>query len=178
MFNAQIHPVGTLGGLNSSSSGSSFGSDPLKATATALLRPDLRTKATEVSVTGVTVAAESSSTSGSTTTHSRRMTLTVASTDVVAANDIINVVGLTRAHNGTYAVRSVDTVAKTVTVDLYSRTNGTVSAARYDNPAVVATGTAKLFISDADQDLAIKDAIIEGGGLYTLKITSLSALFN
>jgi hypothetical protein len=26
--------------------------------------------------------------------------------------------------------------------------------------------------------LAIKDAIIEGGGLYTLKITSLSALFN
>lgn len=176
VFNAQIHPVGTLGGLNSSSSGSSFGSDPLKATATALHRPDLRTKATEVLVTGVSVAAEGSSVSGSTTTHSRRMTLTVASTDVVAANDIINVVGLTRAHNGTYSVRSVDTVAKTVTVDLYSRTNGTVSAARYDNPVVVGTG--RLFISDADQDLAIKNAIIEGGGLYTLKITSLSALFN
>ena len=178
VFNAQVHPVTTLGGLNSSSSGSSFGSDPLKATATALLRPDLRTKAVEVSVTGVSVAAESSSVSGSTTTHSRRMTLTVASTDVVAANDIINVVGLTRAHNGTYAVRSVDTVAKTVTVDLYSRTNGTVSAARYDNPAVVSGATAKLFISDAEEDLAIKDAINEGGALYTLKIASLSALFN
>jgi hypothetical protein len=175
MFNAQIHPVSTLGGLNSSSSGSSFGSDPLKATATALLRPDLRTQAVEVSVTGVTVAAEASSTSGSTTTHSRRMTLTVDSTDNVAANDIINVVGLTRAHNGTYAVRSVDTDLKTVTVDLYSRTNGTVSAARYDNPAVVGTG--RLFVSNADEDLAIKDAIIEGGGLYTLKITSLDALF-
>lgn len=176
MFNAQIHPVSTLGGLNSSSSGSSFGSDPLKTAATALLRPDLRTKATEVSVTGVSVAAESSSTSGSTTTHNRRMTLTVASTDAIAANDIINVVGLTRAHNGTYAVRSVDTVAKTVLVDLYSRTNGTVLAARYDNPAVVGTG--RLFVSDADQDLAIKDAIIEGGALYTLKISSLPALFN
>jgi NADPH-dependent ferric siderophore reductase len=104
------------------------------------------------------------------------MTLTVASTDAIAANDIINVVGLTRPHNGTYAVRSVDTVAKTVLVDLYSRTNGTVSAALYDNPAVVGTG--RLFVSDADQDLAIKDAIIEGGALYTLKISSLPALFN
>jgi hypothetical protein len=33
-------------------------------------------------------------------------------------------------------------------------------------------------ISDADQDLAIKNAIIEGGALYTLKIASLPALFN
>ena len=175
LFNAQIHPVSTLGGLNSSSSGSSFGSDPLKATATALLRPDLRTQAVEVSVTGVTVADEASSTSGSTTTHSRRMTLTVDSTDAIAANDIINVVGLTRAHNGTYAVRSVDTDLKTVTVDLYSRTNGSVTASRYADPAVVGTG--RLFVSNPDEDMAIKDAIIEGGGLYTLKITSLNALF-
>lgn len=176
MFNAQIHPVSTLGGLNSSSSGSSFGSDPLKATATALLRPDLRTQAVAVSVTDVTVADESSSVSGSTTTHSRRMTLTVDSTDAIAANDIINVSGLTRAHNGTYAVRSVDTDLKTVTVDLYSRTNGSVTASRYASPAVVGTG--RLFVSNADEDMAIKDAIIEGGGLYTLKITSLTALFD
>jgi NADPH-dependent ferric siderophore reductase len=105
------------------------------------------------------------------------MTLTVASTDAIAANDTINVVGLTRAHNGVYSVRSVDTAAKTVLVDLYSRTNGSVSAASYNSPAIVGT-TARLFVSDADEDLAIKDAIIEGGGLYTLKITSLSALFN
>jgi hypothetical protein len=183
IFNAQVHPVSTLGGLNSSSNGSSFSSDPQKAAATALLRPDLRTKAVEVSVKGVSVSgSENTSGSGSSTTYSRRMTLTVDSTDKIAANDIINVVGLTRAHNGVYSVRSVDTTAKTVTVDLYSGktaaagATGGVSATAYSNPAIV--GTARLFVSNADEDLAIKTAIIEGGGLYTLKITSLSALFN
>jgi hypothetical protein len=61
-------------------------------------------------------------------------------------------------------------------VDLYSRTNGSVTASRYASPAVVGTG--RLFVSNTEQDLAIKDAIIEGGGLYTLKITSLTALFD
>lgn len=169
MFNAQIHPVSTLGGLNSSSNGLSFASDPLKATATALLRPDLRTKAVEVAVSAVSVAAESG-----TTTFSRDMTLTVADGTKVAANDIINVVGLTRAHNGTYVVKSVS--GNSVVVSLYSGKTASISSSRYDNPAVVGTG--RLFVSDPDQDLAIKTAIIEGGGLYTLKITSLSALFN
>lgn len=187
MFNAQIHPVGTLGGLNSSSSGTSFASDPLKATATALLRPDLRTKAVEVSVTGVTVGNESntqstSSTTGVTTyTATRDMTLTVADGTKVAANDVINVAGLTRAHNGTYVVKSV--TGNSVVVSLYSRTStdGTklpTTGSAYNSPAFVGGTTGKLWVSDADQDLAIKDAIIEGGGLYTLKITSLSALFN
>ncbi len=169
VFNAQIHPVSTLGGLNSSSNGLSFASDPLKATATALLRPDLRTKAVEVAVSAVTVAAESG-----TTTFSRDMTLTVADGTKVAANDIINVVGLTRAHNGTYSVKSVN--GNSVVVSLYSGKTASIASARYDNPAVVGTG--RLFVSNADEDLAIKNAIIEGGGLYTLKITSLSALFN
>ncbi|MCF8555030.1 MAG: hypothetical protein K9F93_02895, partial [Candidatus Nanopelagicales bacterium] len=169
VFNAQIHPVSTLGGLNSSSNGLSFASDPLKATATALLRPDLRTKAVEVAVSAVSVAAESG-----TTTFSRDMTLTVADGTKVVANDIINVVGLTRAHNGTYSVKSV--TGNSVVVSLYSGKTASISSARYDNPAVVGTG--RLFVSNADEDLAIKTAIIEGGGLYTLKITSLSALFN
>ena len=169
IFNAQVHPVSTLGGLNSSSKGLSFNSDPLKATATALLRPDLRTKAVEVAVSAVSVAGESG-----TTTFSRDMTLTVADGTKVAANDIINVVGLTRAHNGTYSVKSVS--GNSVVVSLYSGKTASISSATYDNPAVVGTG--RLFVSDPDQDLAIKTAIIEGGGLYTLKITSLSALFN
>jgi hypothetical protein len=169
MFNAQIHPVSTLGGLNSSSNGLSFASDPLKATATALLRPDLRTNAVEVAVSAVSVAAESG-----TTSFSRDMTLTVASTANVAANDIINVVGLTRAHNGTYVVKSVTDT--TVVVSLYSGKTASISSTRYDNAAVVGTG--RMFISNPDEDMAIKNAIIEGGGLYTLKIASLTALFD
>lgn len=187
MFNAQVHPVGTLGGLNSSSSGTSFGSDPLKATATALLRPDLRTKAVAVSVIGASVGAESntSKTSSGVTTYTatRDMTLTVAENEgtKVAPNDIINVVGLTRAHNGTYSVKSV--TGDVVVVTLYTRTSTDATklpttGTKYDNAAIVSGATARLFVSDADQDMAIKDAIIEGGALYTLKIPSLPALFN
>ena len=106
--------------------------------------------------------------------YNRDMTLTVADGTKVAANDTINVVGLTRAHNGTYSVKSVN--GNSVVVSLYSGKTASISSARYDNPSVVGTG--RLFVSDPDQDLAIKTAIIEGGGLYTLKITSLSALFN
>ena len=170
MFNAQVHPVTTLGGLNSSSNGLSFASDPLKATATALLRPDLRTKAVSVTITGVSVAAESGS-----TTFSRNMTLTVSDGTKVAANDIINVSGLTRAHNGTYAVTSV--TGNDVLVSLYSGKSASISASKYNSPALVGTAP-KLWVSDADEDLAIKDAINEGGSLYTLKIASLPALFN
>lgn len=171
VFNAQIHPVSTLGGLNSSSNGLSFASDPLKATATALLRPDLRTEAVEVAVSAVSVAPESG-----TTPFSRDMTLTVADATKVAANDVINVAGLTRAHNGTYIVKSVNEGTGAVVVSLYSGKTASISSTRYDNPSVVGTG--RLFVSNADEDMAIKDAIIEGGGLYTLKITSLTALFN
>jgi hypothetical protein len=169
MFNAQVHPVTYLGGLNSSS-GTSFGSDPLKATATALLRPDLRTKAVEVSVTGVTLGSET----GSSPSITRDMTLTVADGTKVAANDIINVSGLTRAHNGTYSVKSV--TGNNVVVTLYSGKSSSVSA--FAGPQIVTGSTARLWVSDATEDLAIKDAINEGGSLYTLKIASLSALFN
>jgi hypothetical protein len=100
------------------------------------------------------------------------MTLTVADGTKVAANDTINVDGLTRAHNGTYTVKSV--TGNAVVVTLYSGKTSKITA--FANPAIV--GKARLFVSDPDQDLAIKTAIIEGGGLYTLKITSLSALFN
>ena len=170
VFNAQVHPVTTLGGLNSSTSGTSFGSDPLKATATALLRPDLRTKAVEVSVTGVTLGNET----GSSPSITRDMTLTVTDGTKVAANDIINVSGLTRAHNGTYSVKSV--TGNDVVVTLYSGKSSSISA--FANPAIVNGATARLWVSDADEDLAIKDSIIEGGSLYTLKIASLQALFN
>jgi len=170
VFNAQVHPVTTLGGLNSSSNGLSFASDPLKATATALLRPDLRTKAVKVAVSGVSVAAEATSSS----LFYRDMTLTIDNASgLVAANDIINVSGLTRAHNGTYAVKSVTDT--TVVVSLYSGKSATISASKYNSPSVVGTGN--LFVSDADEDMAIKNEIIEGGALYTLKITSLTALF-
>jgi hypothetical protein len=171
MFNAQIHPVSTLGGLNSSSNGLSFASDPLKATATALLRPDLRTNAVELAVSAVSVADEASS--GTTVVYNRDMTLTVANTDNVAANDVINVVGLTRAHNGTYVVKSV--TATTVVVSLYSGKSASISSSRYAGAAIVGAG--RMFVSNPDEDMAIKDAIIEGGALYTLKITSLTALF-
>jgi len=172
MFNAQVHPVTTLGGLNSSSNGLSFASDPLKATATALLRPDLRTNAVSVTITGVSVAAESGS-----TTFSRNMTLTVSDGTKVAANDIINVSGLYRAVNGTYAVTSV--TGNDVLVSLYSGKTSSISASKYTAPTPALIGAApKLWVSDADEDLAIKDAINEGGALYTLKIASLQALFN
>jgi hypothetical protein len=184
MFNAQVHPVTTLGGLNDSKAGSSFGSDPQKATATALLRPDLRTKAKKVTVSAVSAPAETNSASTkdgvTTTTHTRTMVLTVDDVTGIAANDVINVVGLTRAHIGTYSVKSVDTGLKTVTVSLYSRATTDASGStgtKYDSPALVGTSSA-LYVSDPDEDLAIKDAINEGGALYTLKIASLSALFN
>ena len=111
------------------------------------------------------------------------MTLTVAENEgtKVAPNDIINVVGLTRAHNGTYSVKSV--TGDVVVVTLYTRTSTDATklpttGTKYDNAAIVSGATARLFVSDADQDMAIKDAIIEGGALYTLKIPSLPALFN
>ena len=173
VFNAQVHPVTTLGGLNSSSDGLSFASDPLKATATALLRPDLRTMAVSLTVTGVSVAGEA--TSGSPTVYNRDMTLTVDNSDgKVAANDIINVSGLTRAHNGTYVVKSVTTTS--VVVSLYSGKTASISAAKYNSPTLVGAAP-KLWVSDQVEDLAIKDAINEGGALYTLKIADLADLF-
>jgi hypothetical protein len=154
MFNAQIHPVSTLGGLNSSSSGTSFATDPLKATATALLRPDMRTKAVEVSVTGVTAGAESntqstsSSTGVTTYTATRDMTLTVDDGTKVAANDVINVAGLTRAHNGTYVVKSV--TGNAVVVELFRRTSTDATklpttGSAYNSPAFVGGTTGKLW---------------------------------
>jgi hypothetical protein len=78
-------------------------------------------------------------------------------------------------------------VLNKVVVDLYSGKKTATASAASDNDGVPAAtyttspglvgATAKLWVSNADEDLAIKDAINEGGALYTLKIASLSALF-
>ena len=78
--------------------------------------------------------------------------------------------GLTAKFNGTYAVTSIDTGAGTINVELKAD-------ATTDGPVAV-VGTGRIIISDGSADKTFKTNVLEGGALYTLKIPSLSALFN
>ena len=156
MFNAQIHPVSKDG------SGNSFGSDPLKARAAALLRPDLVAQ-TNYAITNINHVASSTT-----------MTVTVTDTGELAANDIVTIFGGTAEVNGTYSVTAVnpDNDTFTVTVKNTVTLNGDLNVGNSGLSV-----NAKAITTSTDEDLAFKGSVFEGGGLYTLKIENWDALF-
>ena len=156
MFNAQVHPVSKDG------SGNSFGTDPLKARAVAILRPDLVTT-TDYTITNINHVASATT-----------MTVSVTDTGDLAANDIVTIYGGTAEVNGTYSVTAVnaDTDTFTVTVKNTVTLNGDLNVG---NSGLSANAKAK--VSSTDDDLLLKSTIFEGGGLYTLKIEDWDALF-
>jgi hypothetical protein len=155
MFNAQVHPVSKDG------SGNSFGSDPLKARAAALLRPDLVAQ-TDYTITNINHAASST-------------TMTVSVTDLgeLAANDIVTIFGGTAEVNGTYSVTAVNSGTGTFTVTV----KNTVTLAGDLNSGNGLSANAKAITTSTDEDLAFKGSVFEGGGLFTLKIEDWDALF-
>jgi hypothetical protein len=157
MFNAQVHPVSKDGG------GNSFGSDPLKARAVAVLRPDL-VPTTDYSITNINRASAAATS----------ITVTVSDIGELAANDIVTIYGGTAEVNGTYSVTAVNAGAGTFTVTVKSTVtlNGDLNVG---NSGL--TANAKASVSSTDDDLLLKSTIFEGGGLYTLKIEDWDALF-
>jgi hypothetical protein len=155
MFNAQVHPVSKDG------SGNSFGSDPLKARAASLLRPDL-VEQTDYTITNINHAASST-------------TMTVSVTDLgeLAANDIVTIFGGTAEVNGSYAVTAVNSGTGTFTVTV----KNTVTLTGDLNSGNGLSANAKAITTSPDEDLAFKGSVFEGGGLYTLKIQDWDALF-
>jgi hypothetical protein len=157
MFNAQVHPVSKDGG------GNSFGSDPLKARAVAVLRPDL-VPTTDYSITNINRASAAATS----------ITVTVSDIGELAANDIVTIYGGTAEVNGTYSVTAVNAGAGTFTVTVKSTVtlNGDLNVG---NSGL--TANAKASVSSTNDDLLLKSTIFEGGGLYTLKIEDWDALF-
>jgi hypothetical protein len=155
MFNAQVHPVSKDG------SGNSLGTDPLKARAAALLRPDLVAQ-TDYTITNINHAASST-------------TMTVSVTDLgeLAANDIVTIFGGTAEVNGSYAVTAVNSGTGTFTVTV----KNTVTLTGDLNSGNGLSANAKAITTSPDEDLAFKGSVFEGGGLYTLKIQDWDALF-
>jgi hypothetical protein len=155
-FNTQIHPVGVDG------SGNSLGTDPLKVRANALLRPDL------VAQTSLTI------------THSKHVaaaTSAIATVDnlgALAVNDIVTIWGANKTLNGTYAVTAIDANAKTFTYTVKS----SAAAVDADITGRAAIDTTYGDATSFDADLNFKKAVIEGGGLYTLKIANWDNVFN
>ena len=152
-FNAQVHPIGKDGG------GNSISADALKARLVALMRPDLIAQ-TRLGITNVNRA------SGSATS----ITVTVSDLGTIAVNDTVTLIGLTKELNGTYAVTGVNADLKTFTVK--------VAATLTLNGNFTGTGDSVAITTDAAAEAALKDTIIEGGALYTLKISDWDALFN
>ena len=178
MFNAQVHPVSSTGGT-------SYGTDLLKARATAILRPDLLDgwKTATAEFTGATVS-----------TANKDMTMTLsgvtettdadglkdANGNVIAPNDIISISGITRAFNGTYAVKgytAIDTDADEIKDQFKITVALDTTKSPWSTAGALADGAGSILLSDTDKDGELKDAIIEGGGLYTFKVTSLAKLF-
>lgn len=157
MFNAQVHPVTRDGG------GNSLGTDPLKARAAALLRPDLIAQ-TNFTITNINHVASATT-----------MTVTVTDTGELAANDIVTIFGGTAEVNGTYSVTSVNPDADTFTVTVKNTVtlNGDLNVGNG-----LLSANAKAITTSLDEDLAFKASVFEGGGLYTLKIEDWDALFN
>lgn len=167
MFDTQIHPMTSAGG-------NSYGNDYQRARAVALMRPDLISQ-TSVSVSAITGEVAASG--------SRRVALTLtgvtANADnngfvingggTIDVNDIITVRGVTTGINGTYVVTSIDVANNKVKV-----TTKDTNSAEGD---ITPIGTAHIVVTNSDADLALKSSIIEGGALYTLKITSWDDLF-
>ena len=175
MFNAQVHPLTKAAGITWATDGSADGQIARSA---AVLRPDLMVGAQDLTISGASVGAIASSKryltltlSGvSANTNNDGFVATGGTTTILSANDVINVRGLTAKFNGTYAVTSIDLVAGTIDVELKADSST-------DGPVAV-VGTGRIIVSDGSADKDFKTNVLEGGALYTLKIPSLSALFN
>ncbi len=152
-FNAQVHPIGKDGG------GNSLSADALKARVVAMMRPDLIAQ-TNLAITNVNRASASATS----------ITVTVSDLGGLAVNDTVTLLGLTKELNGTYAVTGVNADAKTFTVK--------VAATLVQVGDFAGTVNSVAITTDAAAEAALKDTIIEGGALYTLKISDWDALFN
>ena len=152
IFNAQVHPVGKDGG------GNSISADALKARLVAMMRPDLIAQ-TRIGITNVNRASASATS----------VTISVADVSGIAVNDTVTLLGLSKELNGTYAVTALNTGANTFTVKVAATLALVGDLAGTANSVVITT--------DAAAEAALKDAIVEGGALYTLKISDWNALF-
>jgi hypothetical protein len=112
-----------------------------------------------LSITGVTHTASATT-----------AVATVADLGTLAVNDIVTIWGLNKDLNGTYAVTGINADAKTF--------NYTVKSTATADGSITVSGNAKAVSYDFDADLNFKLSVIEGGGLYTLKIANWDNLFN
>ena len=175
IFDAQIHPLATAGGV-SYSDGTAGANLPLQARSAALLRSDLNAQNTvAVQPTGVVLNAVANS--------ARTMTISLDSAVevvdgefattgtnqnlTVGVNDVVTLRGVNSTLNGTYLVKSIDTTAKTITIGVSA--TATLSGTTSGTPTIVATNT--------DSDNTFKENILEGGAVYKMSIPSLAGLF-
>ena len=171
MFNAQIHPLGASGGT-------SYGNDLLKSRATAILRKDLLDgwKTVEVSSTaGEITNATTLSLTVSGVTESPDLDGLMKDGVLIAPNDVVSISGIDRAFNGSYQIKGYTATASVVggPKDTFTITVPLTGA----TAALLTDGAGSILLSDTDKDAELKDAIIEGGALYTFKVSSLSQLF-
>ena len=171
MFNAQIHPLGASGGT-------SYANDLLRSRATAILRKDLLDgwKTVEVSSTaGEITNATTLSLTVSGVTESPDLDGLMKDGVLIAPNDVVSISGIDRAFNGTYQIKGYTATASVVDgpKDTFKITVGLTGG----TAAPLTDGVGSILLSDTDKDAELKDAIIEGGALYTFKVSSLSQLF-
>ena len=176
LFDAQVHPLATAGGV-SYSDGTAGANLPLQARSTALLRSDLNAQNTvAVQPTGVVLNAVANS--------ARTMTISLDSAVevvdgefattgtntnlTVGVNDVVTLRGVNATLNGTYLVKAIDTNAKTITIAVSA--TATLDGVTGGTPTIVATNT--------DADNTFKENILEGGAVYKMSIPSLANLFN
>ena len=171
MFNAQIHPLGASGGT-------SYANDLLKSRATAILRKDLLDgwKTVEVSSTaGEITNATTLSLTVSGVTESPDLDGLMKNGVLIAPNDVVSISGIDRAYNGSYQIKgyTATDADSDGTKDTFKITVPLTGA----TAALLTDGAGSILLSDTDKDAELKDAIIEGGALYTFKVSSLSQLF-
>ena len=171
MFNAQVHPLGASGGT-------SYANDLLKSRATAILRKDLLDgwKTVEVSSTaGEITNATTLSLTVSGVTESPDLDGLMKNGVLIAPNDVVSISGIDRAYNGSYQIKgyTATDADSDGTKDTFTITVPLTGA----TAALLTDGAGSILLSDTDKDAELKDAIIEGGALYTFKVSSLSQLF-
>ena len=171
MFNAQVHPLGASGGT-------SYANDLLKSRATAILRKDLLDgwKTVEVSSTaGEITNATTLSLTVSGVTESPDLDGLMKNGVLIAPNDVVSISGIDRAYNGSYQIKgyTATDADSDGTKDTFTITVPLTAA----TAALLTDGAGSILLSDTDKDAELKDAIIEGGALYTFKVSSLSQLF-
>ena len=175
VFNSQIHPVSSVAGVSFATDGSN---DSLIAKATAILRSDLMVAKSEITVVSGDIADASSK---------RFLTLTLSgvaanadsdgfvleggSETVLSATDTIHLKGVDQKYVGVYTVVSINVPDKKIVV-------GVKLDAAYPTGALSTAGSSTVVVSDDSAARTFKTDVVEGGGLYTMKIASLRALFD